>query len=146
MPHFNIDPKKELEFLSGRMKKFIEEFPDSFSVEIGNKFEPKVDIASTAGTVTVFAELPGVAKEDISVVLKEHTLQLAGRKQIVAKDEDGITMHKQERSQGEFLRSIPLPFQVAAEQMTATLADGVLTVTLQRQARPQEQEISITIQ
>lgn len=146
MPHFNLDPKKELEFLSGRMKKFIEEFPDSFSVEIGSRFEPRIDMMSTADTVVVTVELPGVAKEDVGLALKDHSLQLSGNKRTSPKDAAGVTMHKQERSQGEFLRSIPLPFQVAAGQLTATLADGVLTVTMQKQSKPEEQEISITIQ
>jgi HSP20 family protein len=145
MPHLKIDPVKELEYLSNRMKKFINEIPETFSVEFGRGFEPKVDVSHSDQKVIVAVELPGVAKEQIKLALKDDVLSVSGVKPEI-EAENALVHTRQERAFGEFKRSIPLPCEVVAGSINATLADGVLTVTLERKAAREEQEIPINIQ
>jgi HSP20 family protein len=73
------------------------------------------------------AELPGVAREDIDIQLREDRLTLSG----VRRDR-GVPCeqyHRLERGHGAFSRTFQLPVPVDADQVVADLRDGILTVT-----------------
>jgi HSP20 family protein len=145
MPHYRIDPMKELESLSQRMKRFVEEFPESFSFEIGKAFEPKIDVLHDESTVYVNIEAPGVKKEDISLSVKDDMLTVTGSKKIDI-DLEKVTPSKMERSFGEFARKIQLPCDVDASSFNANLRDGVLCITVAKLHPIPEKEITIEIQ
>ena len=145
MPHFKIDPMKELEFLSNRMKQFVDEFPESFSFEFGKGFEPKIDIFTDAANVYIYIELPAVRKEDVSLVLKENVLTVSGRKKPDVEVEK-LTAHRNERAFGDFSRRIALPVETNANAISASLRDGVLAITIERTPAPVGREIPIDIQ
>jgi len=145
MPHFKIDPMKELETISQRMKQFVDEFPESFSFEIGKGFEPKIDIFTDANSVHIYIELPSVRKEDIKLLLKDNVLMVNGSRKPDFEPEK-LTAHRSERAFGEFSRRIALPVETDANAITANLKDGVLLVTIGRIAAQKDQEISIDIQ
>lgn len=74
------------------------------------------------------AEVPGLGEGDVSVYVEDETLILRGeRKSSVP---HGYQVHLRERASTAFSRKIPLPGRVDAPGVTATLKDGVLTVTL----------------
>ncbi len=145
MPHIRIEPIKELEFLSKRMKNFVENFPESFSFEIGSSFEPFVDVHHDGTNVYVTVELPGVRKEDMTLTLKADTLLVAGLKRAI-NFETEQTEFRAERKFGDFQRSIPLPCEVDANSISATLADGVLSVVLTKRFAVESNEIKIEVQ
>ena len=145
MPHFKIDPMKELEFLSQRMKRFVDEFPESFSFEFGKGFEPKVDIFTDDANVYVYVELPTVRKDEIKLMLKENVLTVSGQKKPDF-DLEKTTPHRSERAFGEFNRKIALPVETDSNSISANLKDGVLAITIGRTAAEADREISIDIQ
>jgi HSP20 family protein len=144
MPHFKFDPMKELEYLSQRMRRIADDFPETFSFEFGKGFEPRVDVYSETDHVRVVAELPGMTKDAVSLSVAAGVLTIRGNKSAPEYTE-GITVHRQERSFGEFIREIALPKDVDFSGISAAMTDGVLTIELKKKANAPEREINIDI-
>lgn len=144
MGYHRVEPMKELENIASKMRKFIDEFPDSFSFEVGGAFNPRVDVIHNDATVTILVELPGVAKEDIRLVFEENSLILKGeKKKPSVSDKDMVA--RVERNYGTFNRSIFLPADVVPSSVDAKLDAGVLTVTMQKVKTPQQEHVHIEI-
>jgi HSP20 family protein len=144
MPHIKFDPMKELEFLSHRMRKFADEFPETFSVEFGKGFEPKVDIFRNDSEIHVVVELPGMNKSAIALSYADGTLKISGNKAAPEHGED-ITIVRNERSFGEFKREIALGKEIDPDSLTATMSDGILTVVMKKKQDEAAKERSINI-
>lgn len=89
---------------------------------------PKVDIFQTEKEVIVKAEIPGVSKDNLNVVVDEDAIRLSGqnKKDEVFTDEN---VYRRERYYGTFSRTIPLPVEVKTEETKAEYRDGILTIT-----------------
>jgi HSP20 family protein len=103
-----------------------------------------LDVVSTDGFYLVYADVPGLAKADLSIKLsKERVLTLSGERRPPV--EEGFT--QQERAAGPFSRSWPLPEDADSEGISAKVSEGVLTVTVpKKQPEPEvddAQEISV---
>ncbi|MBN1908745.1 MAG: Hsp20/alpha crystallin family protein [Pirellulales bacterium] len=87
-------------------------------------------------------EVPGVTSEqlDISVVDNELSIRLE-RPDV---QQDGVTYHRRERPVGAFTRVLRLPVDVDADQVSANLRDGILTIELPKaeSARPRKIEVA----
>jgi HSP20 family protein len=136
---------KELEFLSQRMRKFADEFPETFSFEFGKGFEPKLDVIQDENEIRLIAELPGVAKEGLNLTYTDGVLTLSGEKKAPQLEEQAAIL-RSERSFGMFKREIPLSKDIDADSLTASMNDGLLTVVMKikRDAAKQERSISIS--
>jgi HSP20 family protein len=104
---------------------------------------PAVDVFEDKEAVKIVAELPGVKPEDVKISLENQTLSVRGEKRQVA-EESTERVHRYERSYGAFERTFALPGTVDADRISASFADGLLTVTLPKveRARPRQIEIS----
>lgn len=90
---------------------------------------PRMDVYEKEGAIIVQAELPGLRKEDVQVEIEGEDLVIHGESKAASelKDEE---YHRAERRYGSFYRRMPLPVGVIADQIQATLVDGVLEVRL----------------
>jgi len=143
MPHFTFEPMKELEYLSERMKKFVEEFPETFSVEFGKGYTPRIDVLHDEQHVYVYIELPGVDREHLNLKIVDNTLLVAGEKKPAALENQKVTLT--ERTFGLFNREIPLPDTVDHGSISAKLNDGVLVVTIKKNVPESAKEVNIEI-
>ena len=75
------------------------------------------------------ADLPGVDEKDVEVVLSDGRLTIKGEKKL-EKEEKKQDYYLHERSYGSFARSVALPFEADPDQVKASFAKGVLTVTV----------------
>lgn len=105
-------------------------------------FRPAVDIVEDKDAFVVRAELPGVAKENITVEVKENHLVLSGKKESVELGEEGKHRHHESRH-GSFSRTFELPRNVKADAIEAAFKDGVLTLRIPKadEAKPKAVEI-----
>lgn len=87
------------------------------------------------------AEVPGLTENDFQINLAGNTLTLKGERKVDAPE--GYTVHRRERSAFRFARSLELPARVESEKVTATLKNGVLTVTLPKAAEAQPRQIAV---
>ncbi len=90
--------------------------------------EPLVDIREDAEAVIVEAEVPGMTMDCLEVHVLGNELKISGRRS--AAEAENVTVHRQERTAGEFTRFVNLPVEVDTENVHAVLKDGLLTVTL----------------
>ena len=91
-----------------------------------------VDLYADKDNHYVRAELPGVAREAINLEIVDGQLTISATRQ---ENEQSI----------ELTRTIALPEAVAADQVTASYANGVLTVTLPKQEQAKPRKIDITV-
>lgn len=105
---------------------------------------PVVELIDRDGEYCITAELPGLAPEDVEIRVSEGLLTIRGEKTEETQDEKADFLMS-ERRYGAFQRSLRLPAGADADKITATLAQGVLTVTLPKtpEARQKERKIEV---
>ena len=104
---------------------------------------PSVDISETDDNFEVRAELPGVAKDDLHVSVKDNLLTLSGEKRQENVD-DTQNYSRVERRYGSFQRRFTLPSEVATDDIKAEYSDGVLTLSIPKAEAAKPTEVSIT--
>ena len=110
----------------------------------GFGFMPRIDIFKKGDTLVVKADLPGMKREEIHVVLEEGDLILKGERKEESKIEKE-DYFKAECMYGSFYRRVPLAFEVKPEDIVAKFDDGVLEVTVPvpPTVKPEIREIAI---
>ena len=105
---------------------------------------PRIDVSESENTVDISAELPGVKEEDIDVTVTENVLTIKGQKSM-EREEKEKDYHLIERSQGSFMRSIPLGFAVDESKVEASVSDGVLKISITKPTEIKEKTKKIAI-
>lgn len=101
-----------------------------------------VDVTEDAEAVTVKANLPGFAKEDVSIEVHEDVLAIQARR-VEEKEEKTATVHRRERHVGAMSRRVLLPAPVVEAGAKAELKDGVLNLRLPKSRERQPRKITI---
>ncbi|KAH8998158.1 HSP20-like chaperone [Lactarius akahatsu] len=102
-------------------------------------FRPRMDVHYKKDTNDVVAsfELPGLQKEDVSIDLHNDVLTVSGQSNTATeRNEDGYLIR--ERRYGKFTRALSLPQGVKNEDIKASMANGVLTISFPKSTRETE--------
>ena len=105
---------------------------------------PPCDIYETDKEIVLKMELPEMRKEDVQVTLENNVLTLRGER----KFEEAVNRenyHRIERSYGEFMRSFTLPAFVEGSKVLAEFKEGMLTVTLPKNAAAIPRQIEVKV-
>lgn len=102
---------------------------------------PPVNIWQDDTAVHVEAELPGFSEDQIEITMLENRLTLRGSR--VTNAPEGAAFLRRERRTGQFSRTIELPIDVDAENVSAEFTSGVLHVTLPKSAAAQPRRIEV---
>ena len=89
---------------------------------------PPMNIFKDGENTLVTVELPGLKKEDIQLEVKGKTMRISGKREFNFPEK--ASLHRRERSQYSFDRTIRLSHEVDEKAITAELKDGVLAVLL----------------
>ena len=135
------DPFSEFEDLYQRMGQLMDSAFDGLWPPLGRGHAPAADLTETGDAYVAEVELPGVRKDDISVELAGRDLRVAGDYSREAAD--GRALRRARRS-GRFEYQVTLPGQADADKITASLADGVLTVTVPKTETEKPRQIQVT--
>ena len=103
---------------------------------------PHVDIQEEANRFVLHADLPGVDPKDIDVTLEKGVLTLRGKRALQTRDEKN-GFRRVERVSGEFFLSFTLPDTADSQSVRARHANGVLEVTIPKQAHVMPRRIDI---
>jgi HSP20 family protein len=110
----------------------------------GTEWSPAVDVFESRDHLVVVIEAPGLPPEALRVVIRDRDLVLAGERR-ARRTGAGSTFLCLERPHGRFERTIPLDVPVDVARARATLASGILTVSLPlvRERRGRETAVPI---
>lgn len=101
-----------------------------------------IDVYQTDKEIVVKSTIAGVKPEDIDVSINNDMLTIRGIRKVEEKIDEENYFY-QECYWGSFSRSIILPVEVKAEEIDATLDNGVLTVKLPK--KNTNKQISIKV-
>ncbi|HEU5046521.1 MAG TPA: Hsp20/alpha crystallin family protein [Rickettsiales bacterium] len=105
---------------------------------------PAVDVSETDKEFKITAELPGLNAKEIQVTTADGYVTIKGEKKEEKKEEkEGY--YRQERSYGSFQRVVALPDTANFEKAEASFKNGVLTLTLPKQAGAQAKERKVDV-
>ena len=103
---------------------------------------PRVDVLEQPGHYLVRADLPGVAASEIEITTHDGVLTIRAARKEERLDAARV-LGRLERAAGTFLRRFTLPEDADAEAISARSANGVLELTITKQAKPQPRRIAI---
>ncbi|MBR3501730.1 MAG: Hsp20/alpha crystallin family protein [Alphaproteobacteria bacterium] len=115
------------------MNYFWNYFDTTGSVSEGSsitEIEPHLQIVETKSAVNITAELPGIEEKDLDLqVSPDGYLSVCGEKKniVESKDKDA---YFSEISYGTFKRTVPLPWDLDYDHVTAAYKNGVLNVSI----------------
>ncbi|SCU95082.1 Molecular chaperone, HSP20 family [Cupriavidus necator] len=104
---------------------------------------PAVDIYETPAGVTLWADLPGVPRENLEVNVHDSSLRIEG--EAVVPTPASLCVQLAEIRQPRYARTFTLSPDLDASRIEANLQDGVLKLTIPRreEARPRRIEVSV---
>lgn len=92
---------------------------------------PAVDVIETEDAYLLYAELPGVRREDIQLQVKDRRLELSGRRHNLGENRNFLRM---ERSYGPFRRTFDLGAPVDTEGIAAEFQQGILRIDIPKRS------------
>jgi HSP20 family protein len=144
-------PKNDLSVTFDQLTNMRDELDRVFESSFGsifrplgslNRWNPAVDVYQDNEQFTVYAELPGLKKEEIEISLNGDTLTIGGERKHEAKADQGF---RSERYFGKFQRSLTLPVAVNSEKVNATYKDGILKVVLPKAEAAKPKQIPVSL-
>jgi len=136
-----VNPSREFEDIYDRMGQLVNfAFGDLGLARLGGgPWTPLAELSETDDAYLVRIELPGIRKDQVDVQLLDRELVVSGE---IKESEDGRRRRSSRRT-GRFEYRTYLPGDIKPDQVSAQLADGVLTVTVPKSevAKPKRIEV-----
>ena len=134
------DPFRDLRRVDGLFARQFRDFRHG-SGQAGAWPVP-LDITHEDDSVVVEASIPGVKPDEVEVTIEDGRMTIEG-KTAVESDESQSGYVVRERRTGRFYRAIRLPETVDADGAESRCENGVLTVTLPKQASQKARKIEV---
>jgi HSP20 family molecular chaperone IbpA len=103
---------------------------------------PVVDLLDREKDYLLKAEMPGFKKEDIEIEVQDDSIAITGNAGWKY-DEKGKLYICKERACKKFYRKIQLPEEIKTDDVTASLSEGVLEVSLPKKTPKQKRKVAI---
>lgn len=105
---------------------------------------PPVDVIEDAGGITLYADLPGVARENLSLQVEAATLTIEAESNLTVPE--GLKTSHTEVGLGRFRRVFTLSKELDTEKVSAELAQGVLKLRIPKaeHAKPRRINVDVT--
>ena|ERR1700688_1438454 len=149
MPVARSEPWNVMSHLQGEINRIFSNATDATngaSSSATADWAPPVDINEYADRFELFVDLPGVDPKSVEITLDHDVLTLSGERSFAkraAGDDPQMLRQRTERSHGRFYRRFILPETVDTERVTAKGRDGVLELTIAKQAKAQPRRITV---
>jgi HSP20 family protein len=109
-----------------------------YRVRPSRRFAPPTDIIEMEDRIVVLAEIAGMRSDDFKIALYNQTLVVSGTRQ--RPDMTATAYHQAEIGFGEFRLTIPMPWSISEDEVSASYRQGLLRIDLPRQ---QQQRVHI---
>jgi len=130
------DPWRNIDAFRQQMERLFDE-ARSVQTETGvggYVWTPMADVLETPHAIIAQVELPGIRPEQVVVEIVDGDLVVRGERPF-GRDEPEPAYIIMERAHGTFARRFSLPPGVDGASVTASLAEGVLTVTVPKRGQ-----------
>jgi HSP20 family protein len=117
--------RRAYEYFEARGRKFGHDLEDWFRAESELMRRVPVEIKDADGQITMRAEVPGFAADEIKVSVEPQRLIISGKSEKTTEEKQEQTLLSEFRS-NQFCREMRLPAEVEPDKTTAALKDGVL--------------------
>ncbi|WP_073952118.1 Hsp20/alpha crystallin family protein [Streptomyces kebangsaanensis] len=128
----------EFDELWERMNRLME---GAAAASSGLAWSPAADMRETDDAYVIEAELPGVKRDDVHIEMSDREVRITG--EYKEQEREGV-LRRSTRRTGHFEYQALLPADVRAEEVSATLSEGVLTVTAPKAEAAKPRHIEIT--
>lgn len=106
---------------------------------------PALELVDDETSYRLTAELPGLTESDVEISISERVLSISGEKKLEERrKENGLLLS--ERHYGAFQRQVQLPADIDPDGIKAQFKDGILIVTLAKDAKASAQARKIAIE
>jgi HSP20 family protein len=103
---------------------------------------PNIEITETDKAIEVTAEMPGLERKDVDISVEDDTITIRGEKRVEENEKDKNVQHS-ERNYGVFMRVLQMPRGIDPSSVEATMANGVLKLTIPKPAKPEPKKIEV---
>lgn len=142
LPGWAGDPLAEFDDLFSRIGNLLETtVGGGLTPTMAGAWAPAADISETDDAYLIEIDLPGVKRDDIDIEMGERELAISG--EFKERERTGV-LRRGTRRTGRFEYRTVLPGEVNAEGVSASLADGVLTVNVPKAEAAKPRHIEIT--
>jgi HSP20 family molecular chaperone IbpA len=109
----------------------------------GRAYIPDVDIREDDNNLWLYADMPGVSQDKVSVELHDDVLTIEG--DVVLDDYEGMNPLYTEYNVGRFVRRFSLPgnSRFDCDKVAARMSNGVLTLQVPKAEKAQPRRIEI---
>ena len=104
---------------------------------------PPFDVYETERSYVITAEVPGLSREQVDLAVEDSRITIQGRREGRPPTSGAVHYHQVERGHGTFKRTFEFSAQINADQVTADLADGVLTISIPKTPPPPARKIEV---
>ncbi len=112
---------------------------EEFTMELA-LVQPAINVYETEKNFIIEAEMPGIEKDKIEVVLEDDSLVFSGKR--LPSSVKGQILH-QEVVPVEFYRSLTLGKDIVRDSITARYEEGILTISLLKSEKALPKKISV---
>jgi HSP20 family protein len=133
-----------MDLLRSRMDRLFTDYDRGYGEDYGWRVAdaaPRTNLYDTGDQFEVKAEIPGLSKDDLKIMIQGNYLELSGTRK--AETPEGYKVHRVERGNATFTRSFTLPSDVEVEKVEARLENGILNLTLPKAEAAKPKQISI---
>ncbi len=129
--------------LVNRLQRQLDEaFPADAGDSAGAWWIPQVDVHEEPERFAVLVDVPGVEPKDIEITAEKGVLTIRGERHSRT-EESSSAYRRLERRSGKFLRRFTLPDGANLDAISAKHTQGVLEVTIPKQAKLQPRRIEV---
>lgn len=138
------DPFREVVTLREAMDRLFEDSQANGrrtgQMNQGRRFRLPLDAYVTPEEIVVMANMPGVKPEDVEITIEGDTLSIRGARQAPL---ENVNYVLQERTYGEFQRTLTINVAVDADKAEAKFENGLLTLTIPKSEAAKPKTIQV---
>ena len=147
MAIINWSPAREIASLQQGINRLFEDVfaqPGGYDSDAMGAWRPPVDIVDTEEAIVIFAEIPGVEKDQVSIEVKDNVISIQGER-FVDKSIGNGSYYRSERVFGKFGRSFALPAMIRTDNIRASFKNGILKIIIPKPAEEKPRQVKISV-
>ena len=132
-------PFPELEDLRGRIDRMFSEMENGET----RKWRMALDVVERDDSYVLRADVPGIKPDEVKIEVEGDVLTVSAEHE-ESEEETKDNFLRRERRYGSFSRTVTLPKRVTADQIEATVKNGVVEVSVPKPGKEEREAVTIT--